>query len=196
MYLPPIGLPIGIKLDQRRLCGSCNGLICVTHYNGYHNDLQLGVMLWNPSLNQYWRLPDSPASLDSCKRGRRLSRTKYFFGFGYDETRDDYKVVRLVQTTYNYESLVEQEIKVYSMKSNSWKSLDPEESLGHSIVFQSSFDAVLANHSVHWVIWGGEKYDDCERHASSPSLGNRKVSNCSIAWKCLSSGACGFGWLS
>ncbi|KAK6144861.1 hypothetical protein DH2020_021681 [Rehmannia glutinosa] len=60
-----------------RIVGCCNGLVCIA-INGKY------FCLWNPSIKEYKKLPDVD---DEMKMG--LFITKY--GFGFDESNEDYK---------------------------------------------------------------------------------------------------------
>ncbi|CAI9109341.1 OLC1v1009145C1 [Oldenlandia corymbosa var. corymbosa] len=80
----------GRKCYTGQLRGSRNGLICVSYESFSPDGHELGVVLWNPSINSYWRLRDSPVSLDWNPENHTDVVTSY--GFGYDEIRDDYKL--------------------------------------------------------------------------------------------------------
>ncbi|KAK6121580.1 hypothetical protein DH2020_044675 [Rehmannia glutinosa] len=86
------------------LVGSCNGLVCVSVSPEI-------IILWNPTTRKSKLLPDSGTDL-----GFDIYSMSY--GFGYDELHDDYKVVENFET-----SLFEIHVKVYSLRTNSWKVL-------------------------------------------------------------------------
>ncbi|XP_060181742.1 F-box/kelch-repeat protein At3g23880-like [Lycium barbarum] len=90
------------------IVGSVNGLICVAIEE---NDL----FLWNPSIRKFKKLPDSRPKL----------RCGYYFmyGFGYDEVRDDYKVVGIF-CIFGSGGAYEVEVKIYGLKSDSWRNVD------------------------------------------------------------------------
>ncbi|CAI9106771.1 OLC1v1005990C1 [Oldenlandia corymbosa var. corymbosa] len=145
------------------ISASCNELICMSNYKSYR-DSMFRVVLWNPSTNDYWMLPDSPVSLHRYHNSKKHDHIEIIYGFGYDEACDDYKVVRVVQITHiqipydnhhRTRSLVEQEIKFYSLKSDSWRSL----------MMRSG----QINHALHWVIRGrergGKHYDDADSYS-------------------------------
>ncbi|CAI9113826.1 OLC1v1014511C1 [Oldenlandia corymbosa var. corymbosa] len=152
--------------------GSCNGLICVT----YQDELEPQVVLWNPTTNKYWRLPHSPSILILTPTQREVRRKEFSkmcywqdrieYGFLYDETSSDYKVLRLVelfrieeidhpgQKKYAFnQTQVGRETTMYSLKSNSWKRLPPDtfpdfmELEPHEIG-----PGVLINNTLHWVM--------------------------------------------
>ncbi|XP_073130140.1 uncharacterized protein [Henckelia pumila] len=92
------------------LVGSCNGLVCLT--------LSVETLiLWNPVTTKTKKLPNSGTVLD-------LEYYSITFGFGYDDLHDDYKVVEV----FSFEpdpsaGLLENQLKVYSLRANSWKTL-------------------------------------------------------------------------
>ncbi|GFP90676.1 F-box/kelch-repeat protein at3g23880 [Phtheirospermum japonicum] len=90
------------------LVGSCNGLVCV-HLSPNT------IFLWNPTTRKLKRLPDSGTDLD----------VEYYgisFAFGYDELHDDYKVVEFFGGE-RVAGVFETQVKVYSLRANSWKTL-------------------------------------------------------------------------
>ncbi|CAI9088013.1 OLC1v1022240C1 [Oldenlandia corymbosa var. corymbosa] len=152
----------GKEITELRFQGSYNGLICMS----YQVELKLEALLWNPCINQYFILPNSPVSLSHYYDPEEV-RMDYrhhihiCYGFGYDETRDDYKVVRIVQFRRNkvmndYDnstrSLVQKEAKIYSLKSNSWKSVSPDDLFPHPVMFEHYEITTLANYALHWVV--------------------------------------------
>ncbi|KAL9165480.1 hypothetical protein ABFS82_06G173500 [Erythranthe guttata] len=101
--------PMKNPQNSVRIVGCCNGLVCIA-VNGKH------FFIWNPSTKKYKKLPDVD---DFIEQG--LFITKY--GFGFDESNDDYKVVGILSGFCNrdrYETMV----KVYSLRTNSWKRID------------------------------------------------------------------------
>ncbi|XP_075505553.1 LOW QUALITY PROTEIN: F-box protein CPR1-like [Primulina tabacum] len=94
------------------ITNSCNGLVVV---------MSQPPVLWNPFSRSYKILPDSvveyPTELES------YSKTAY--GFGYDSTNDDYKVVKVVEFRNKISHVwMCSETKIYSTKSNSWKRIE------------------------------------------------------------------------
>ncbi|KAM3356940.1 F-box/kelch-repeat protein like [Capsicum galapagoense] len=83
--------------------GSVNGLICLT--GG-----EKALCIWNPSIRKYKTFPDFITNW----------MVRIVYGFGYDEFNDDYKVVRCA---YNYGDWPRFDIKVYSLKDDSWRSI-------------------------------------------------------------------------
>ncbi|KAL0396860.1 UNVERIFIED_CONTAM: F-box protein CPR1 [Sesamum calycinum] len=88
--------------------GSCNGLICIAI-----NEKDL--FLWNPSTRISTKLPPVEVKM--------IPGFYNIFGFGYNESSDDYKVLGIFCAFGNvgvYESVV----KLYSLKTNSWKRIE------------------------------------------------------------------------
>ncbi|GFQ08541.1 F-box/kelch-repeat protein at3g23880 [Phtheirospermum japonicum] len=90
------------------IVGSCNGLICVAIDE---NDM----FLWNPTTRTSRKLPPVAVKL---RQG-----FYYIWGFGYDESSDDYKVVG-VFCVFGNEGLYESVVKIYSLRADSWKSIE------------------------------------------------------------------------
>ncbi|CAL5344395.1 unnamed protein product [Camellia sinensis] len=118
--------------------GSCNGLICL--YNGEED-----VCIWNPSTRKHRKLSvnnpyKSPFFFTSYQN--------IIYGFGYDFVTDDYKLMRTTQFQGKNWDLFESEVRVYSLKSNSWRRIqDFPYYLWHS--FQHG---VFVGGALHWVV--------------------------------------------
>ncbi|XP_059277292.1 F-box/kelch-repeat protein At3g23880-like [Lycium ferocissimum] len=110
------------------IVGSVNGLICLAIE-------KYDLVLWNPSIRKYKKLPDSRPTLmkaDCCP----------LYGFGYDEFHDDYKVVG-VFLKYGGDQV---EVKIYSLQSDSWKSVD-DRPTRHLLNISGKF----VNGKLYWV---------------------------------------------
>lgn len=103
-----LDFPIEIESHQLGARGSCNGLIYLAHHFVEHS------LLWNPTTREHKNLPLFRP------RAKKCTNT---CGFGYDELHDDYKAVII---TYNHiiRSSDDIEVKVYSLKSDSWTTVD------------------------------------------------------------------------
>ncbi|XP_062014460.1 F-box/kelch-repeat protein At3g23880-like [Rosa rugosa] len=99
--------------------GSCIGLICREEDKG--GDL----ILWNPSTRDTYKLPE-----------QIKTRYRQFFGFGYDSTNEDYKVIVGLET----------EITVFTLKTGSWKIVEQSEYVGR---FYG--EGCLLNGALHWL---------------------------------------------
>ncbi|PQQ04049.1 F-box/kelch-repeat protein [Prunus yedoensis var. nudiflora] len=118
------------------IVGYANGLFCVLNY------VEGGIALWNPSIQKLKKIPDSngqppPLELD--------------YGFGYDSTNDDLKVVQIVELANEEDIVVSHQVSVYSLKANSWKRIQdiPSSSYGFSVGF---CDIVLLNGALGWLM--------------------------------------------
>ncbi|XP_059282526.1 F-box/kelch-repeat protein At3g23880-like [Lycium ferocissimum] len=89
------------------IVGSVNGLICLA-------DEKNNVFLWNPSNRKYKKLPTPRPAL-------RFEMWR-MNGFGYDELHDDYKLVGTFRRCGRFNR---GRLKLYSLKSDSWRSVDP-----------------------------------------------------------------------
>lgn len=94
------------------ISNSCNGIVLV---------MSDPPVLWNPFSTEYKVLPacpvEHPAPLDS------FSKTVY--GFGYDSSNDDYKVVRIVEFRHKIAHVrMASETKIYSHQSSSWRRIE------------------------------------------------------------------------
>ncbi|XP_041016641.1 F-box/kelch-repeat protein At3g06240-like [Juglans microcarpa x Juglans regia] len=122
-----------------RIVGSCNGLVCVAVHR------HKGFRIWNPSTGDVRKLPDPKFSL----RGE-----DYWYGFGFDPSTDDYKL--LVASFLFLPRYQESEGKLFSLKRNSWKTIlqgvdassEAKESTG-----------ILCNGSLHWQLELWEELD-------------------------------------
>ncbi|KAF3652832.1 hypothetical protein FXO38_15909 [Capsicum annuum] len=114
---------------------SVNGLICI-------EVVDIGLFIWYPTIRKYKTLADHGTELnddDTCS-----------YGFGYDEVHDDYKVVGLFfidNGDYPYDVTV----KIYSLKSDSWRQID-----GFLSADLASDFAKSVYGKIHWMTSEGE----------------------------------------
>ncbi|PIA59855.1 hypothetical protein AQUCO_00400613v1 [Aquilegia coerulea] len=90
----------------------CDGIICLLHF-------QWDVSLWNPATKQFRILPRSPLPLPQIAHGHFM-----FIGFGFDVKTNDYKVIRFAFYASGSSKSGYNQIEVYSLNNNSWKTLD------------------------------------------------------------------------
>ncbi|GAU51154.1 hypothetical protein TSUD_369610 [Trifolium subterraneum] len=123
-----------------RILGSAiNGILCIYDYANYTK-----AVLWNLATDEVMVIPLSNFS------GFRYAYTT-LHGFGYDDVRDDYKVIQHVAyITYNplYDGKGDTFWEIYSLKTNSWKKLDFDMPARYT---DTDTDAYL-NGVCHW--WG------------------------------------------
>ncbi|KAL2533193.1 F-box protein CPR30 [Abeliophyllum distichum] len=117
------------------LVGSCNGLLCFV-------DSAHRIVLWNLAIHKYFELQCSGIELPKF-----VNRVRYVtYGFGYDSTTDDYKVIRLI-TAYNKRSLSEcLLVELYSLKSDSWTRFEDLEGYAFGVNY-----GVLLGGALHWL---------------------------------------------
>ncbi|CAL5364226.1 unnamed protein product [Camellia sinensis] len=117
-----------LRLDAR-IGGSCDALVYVYFVKNY-DDI---IYRWNQTTGKRKIFP-------SFGKGFILSIS---YGFGYDSSNDDYKVVRI--SNFN-DSL---EVKIYSLRTDSWRKIQDFPS--NIIGFHSMDSGKLANGSLNWV---------------------------------------------
>ncbi|ESQ55120.1 hypothetical protein EUTSA_v10025396mg [Eutrema salsugineum] len=127
--------------------GSCNGLIGLTNS-------PTDMALFNPSTRKIHRLPIEPVDFPDCL----ITRKYVLYGLGYDSVNDDYKVVRIIQCKRKGDCGYPLEIKVFSLKSNSWKRIYLlfEVQLKfiyfyYHVLYRRGY-GVLASNSLHWIL--------------------------------------------
>lgn len=95
------------------ISNSCNGIVLV---------MSDPPILWNPFSRDYKVLPDCAADYPS--ELELYERTT--FGFGYDSTNDDYKVLRIVEFRNERSHIwMHSEAMIYGLKSNRWRRMAP-----------------------------------------------------------------------
>ncbi|CAN4124464.1 unnamed protein product [Withania somnifera] len=92
------------------IVGSVNGLICL--YSKIEE-----LVLWNPTIRKCKKLPTFGANL------RRDCSYYLKYGFGYDESHDDYKVV-VIQCIYDDGGCYDTVVNIYSLRTDSWRTMD------------------------------------------------------------------------
>jgi F-box interacting protein len=89
--------------------GSCRGFICLRG--------SLNLYIWNPSTGVHRKIPLSP--FDFKLKGRYFG---HLYGFGYDQSRDDYLVVSICcDPTYDSNS---SHLEFFSLRDNTWKEIE------------------------------------------------------------------------
>ncbi|XP_058182226.1 F-box/kelch-repeat protein At3g23880-like [Rhododendron vialii] len=118
------------------MVGSCGGLMCVATYI-WDTD-QRTIYLWNPSTRKSKRLPDLGV--------RRGWNCHDLYGFGFDESNDDYKVVLIFCNSGGGVS-AERKVMVYTLRTDSWRQIG-----GISCDVPFGFIGKFLNGSIHWVV--------------------------------------------
>ncbi|KAL3502291.1 hypothetical protein ACH5RR_036740 [Cinchona calisaya] len=128
-------------MQSSYLVGSCNGLLCLDAY--------YSIILWNPWIRKILTIPN-PVVQHKLSGYRRSYRRYFFYGFGYDDATDDYKVVRLA----DHQSPAWCEVKVYSLKKNCWKRLPNFPYRRILGTFSITCAGILSNCALHWLVEG------------------------------------------
>ncbi|KAL8538573.1 hypothetical protein ACS0TY_000552 [Phlomoides rotata] len=130
----PFAFDVTFNLDRKvEIVGSCNGLVCILEDTG-------GLILCNPSTRMAMNLPDIGVGENLVGK----AFTKY--GFGYDESSDDYKVF-VVITLCCSPNVYRAISRLYSLKTNSWKTLKDEQDSD----IQFGGGGTFASGNLHWV---------------------------------------------
>lgn len=115
------------------MVGCCNGILCLKHSRFDH-----GMHLWNPSTNEHCPIPACPAVYDKIA----------YFGFGYDEFSDKYKVVIICHSSHVY---------VYTLGSAEWRTIGKIPS--HLYVGDKREpSSVFVNGALHWIVLEQHNY--------------------------------------
>ncbi|XP_060203464.1 F-box/kelch-repeat protein At3g23880-like [Lycium barbarum] len=117
-----------------RILGSCNGLICLTSDS-------FTLMLLNPCTGKFNVFPDL---MLRSKGGGGGGGCYIRYGFGYDASVEDYKVVKILsfaQIEGRYENMV----NVYSLKAKSWTTIQ-----GFNSSYIKAKLGMFANGILHW----------------------------------------------
>ncbi|KAG5531227.1 hypothetical protein RHGRI_025998 [Rhododendron griersonianum] len=118
------------------IVGSCNGLMCVAACIWSTN--KRTIYLWNPSTRKSKRLPDLG--------DRRGLNCDDLYGFGFDESNDDYKVVLIFCNSGGGVS-AESKVMVYTLRTDSWRQI-----VGFSCDVPFGVIGKFLNGSIHWVV--------------------------------------------
>ncbi|XP_024017828.1 F-box protein CPR1 [Morus notabilis] len=131
--------PLMCYSNEIKILGYCNGLLCIAN-------VAEDIAFWNPSTKTHRLLPFLP--LDRTRDLRMSSRFYRVFGFGYDAVNEDYKLVRISQFIgLDYRSF-ESEVKIYSLRTNEWKSM---EDMPYALWYTDKM-GVHVNGFLHWVV--------------------------------------------
>nr|XP_009776088.1 PREDICTED: F-box/kelch-repeat protein At3g23880-like [Nicotiana sylvestris] len=126
------------------IVGSFNGLLCLAV--AVSDGLLYNLFLWNPSIRKYKKLPNFRLNV-SRQHNLNKDRYDFKFGFAYDAFRDEYKIVGIFPIHRNGR-LCRVEVKIYSLKSDSWRDIDDFQ--GRQLL---SVSGKLVNQKLHWLDW-------------------------------------------
>ncbi|KAK3204786.1 hypothetical protein Dsin_018832 [Dipteronia sinensis] len=113
------------EIDSLLCIGSCNGLLCVLTEP---NDL----VVYNPCTNECKQIPDF--------RSRILYEPPSLHGFGYAESIDDYKFVKIEHPG--------KFVDVYSLRKDSWTSIQNN----IHFVDKCYMLGIPLNGAIHWMV--------------------------------------------
>ncbi|KAG5565004.1 hypothetical protein RHGRI_001020 [Rhododendron griersonianum] len=129
--------PLGSSYWPTRIVGSCDGLI------GLRNREDGILAIWNPSTRRCQELPYTKTDYPVY----HVFAKHEMYGFGYDSIIDDYKMVRVQFFQIGIDDFVSS-VKVYSMKSNSWRKI---RDFPYCLYYGQGC-AVLVGSTLHWVV--------------------------------------------
>ncbi|XP_057765030.1 F-box protein CPR1-like [Salvia miltiorrhiza] len=119
------------------ISNSCNGIVLV---------MSEPPVMWNPFSMDYKALPECGADYPA----EPLSYSRTTFGFGYDSTNDDYKVVRIVEFRNERSHVwMHSEAMIYGLKSNRWRRL---EHFSYPLPFLRGHWRVHVNGALHTLV--------------------------------------------
>jgi F-box interacting protein len=125
-WFPQTDFPVKIK-------GSCRGLILLLR----RPDI---FCIWNPSTGFKKQIPFSP--FDSKKVEILHAR---LYGFGYDESKDDYLVV-LLSHEPTKENPFKSHFEIFSIRDNRWKVIE-----GTHFPYFGDREGLLLHRAIHWL---------------------------------------------
>ncbi|XP_061344338.1 F-box protein CPR1-like [Gastrolobium bilobum] len=135
----PLNHPLMCYSNSITLLGSCNGLLCICNVAD-------DIAFWNPSLRKYRILPCLPSTRRSDADASLLAVRVY--GFGHESFAGDYKLVRILFLYDWHNRSFESQVKLYSLRTNSWKTLP---SMPYALCCARTMGVFVGN-ALHWVV--------------------------------------------
>ncbi|KAE9591515.1 putative F-box domain-containing protein [Lupinus albus] len=129
--------PLMCYSNRINLLGSCNGIISISNVAD-------DVAFWNPSIRKYLILP----SLNHDLRPENFLFAARVYGFGYDSMSGDYKLVRISYYVNLQDRTFDSQVKVYSLRINSWKILP---NMPYALCCARTM-GVYVDGYLHWVV--------------------------------------------
>jgi len=113
--------------------GSCRGFILLSCGSCLH--------LWNPSTGVRKYIPNSliDCNLDAY----------HFYGFGYDESRDDYLVLSMSYDPNAYDKLTR--LGLFSLRANKWNEIYGDSYFPYCLARENSKVEPFLNGAIHWL---------------------------------------------
>lgn len=128
----PLECPVGFKV-----IGSCNGLLCIAIKKERY-------LFWNPWTGIYRKLAAASPLEDFSDK----------FGFGYNQSTNDYKTVRFPYSGER-DVLSPNLAEIYSSNTNSWKKC----SLDWRVISIVSKSGTFVNGALHWLEFSVNKFE-------------------------------------
>ncbi|CAL5391037.1 unnamed protein product [Camellia sinensis] len=126
-----------------KIVGSCNGLLCLSDYDGSGC-----ALLWNPSIRRFLTLPESGYSISD-------SNLRFVFGFGFDHRCNDYKVLKIgYLNDFKTGGSVLCKVELYTLSTHSWR---PVCVVDFKFEFFINTSSAFVNGAVHWVAFDPAK---------------------------------------
>ncbi|XP_058774224.1 F-box/kelch-repeat protein At3g06240-like [Vicia villosa] len=141
---------------------SVNGIFCIGQDSIGGNKVR--YVLWNPATEEFVNIPPSPDEL--VPKHPLLFVFHKFHGFGYDQLRDDFKVIQYVSFDssgcdgYDIDSPPPQGIiyysffEIYSLRNNSWKILHIDDMSLRCVSNAFTGEELYMNGACHWLVQG------------------------------------------
>ncbi|KAF7847588.1 hypothetical protein BT93_L2813 [Corymbia citriodora subsp. variegata] len=126
--------PFAMVVPDFNLVRSSEGLLCLANVLSSHD-----VYMYNPLIGEYREFPDLEG---------HQSILRIVFGFGFDETEKDYKVIKIVypiERPQFKDRLAYSEVQVCSLRSPTWRRLGNST---HSL--EATPSQPLVNNRLHW----------------------------------------------
>jgi len=120
------------KLDFK---GSCRGFILLNCYSS--------LRIWNPSTGFHKRIPFT--TIDSNPDAN------YFYGFGYDESTDDYLVLSMSYESSPSSDGMLSHLGIFSLRANVWSAVEGGNLLPYSQNSLLNLIESLSNGAIHWL---------------------------------------------
>ncbi|KAK2412176.1 F-box/kelch-repeat protein [Trifolium repens] len=126
---------------RREIKGSCRGFIFLHNLSKFY--------LWNPSTGFHRPIPSSPfySSFEA-------NRFNHLYGFGYDQSRDDYLLVLFSYKTYGaieYTNL-SSHLEFFSLRDNTWTEIEGPH-FPYRISFRHHNAGTFFNGAIHWIAY-------------------------------------------
>ncbi|KAJ6325279.1 hypothetical protein OIU76_012376 [Salix suchowensis] len=159
-------LPFRSEAGCFDIIGSCNGVVCLSDID--HQGRTKSLILWNPTIRKHLNLP----------LPKLCGPHSATWGFGFDLSSDDYKVVRVVRQVSSKREFP-MEFQVFSLKRRSWERINYRPALGPFCVAPEACknsgycNQVAFNGILHWLVYR-EENDSRHSFVLSFDLSNDK----------------------